>query len=38
MDALSPVTVYNSLSANVVRLTFIWTPTVENQPVGAALD
>lgn len=37
-DALSPATVYNSLSANVVRLTFSWTPIVENEPVGAPLD
>lgn len=38
MDALAPVTVYNSLSANVVRLTLLWTPIVENQPSGAPLD
>lgn len=38
MDTLTPTTVYNSLSANVVRLTFTWTPVVENQPAGAPLD
>ena len=38
MDALAPTTVYNSLSANVARLTLVWTPVFENQPPGAALN
>jgi hypothetical protein len=38
MDALAPATVYNTLSANVVRLTLIFTPVIENQPPGAALN